>query len=54
MQTKINILKAVRIQKYHSTDHAIVYLIHQIYESFENDNYTLEVFINLSKTFVKN
>ena len=54
MQTKINIFKAVRIQKYHSTDHAIVYLIHQIYESFENDNYTLEVFINLSKTFVKN
>ena len=28
-------------QKVHFTDHAIVYLVDHIYESFENDNYTL-------------
>ena len=35
----------------HSPDHAIAHLVDQIYESFENDNYTLEVFIDLSKAF---
>ena len=34
-----------------SIDHAIVHLLDQIYESFENDNYTLGVFIDLSKAF---
>ena len=38
-------------KKGHSTDHAIVRLVDQIYESFENDNYTLGVFIDLSKAF---
>ena len=38
-------------QKGQSTDHAIVHLVNQIYESFENDNYTLGVFIDLSKAF---
>ena len=51
MLRKIIILKAVRIPKGHSADHAIVHLVDQIYESFENDNYTLGVFIDLSKAF---
>ena len=28
-----------------STEHAIIHLVNQIYESFENDNYILEFFI---------
>ena len=38
-------------QKGHSIDHATVHLIDPFYESFENDNYTLGVFIDLSKAF---
>ena len=38
-------------KKGHSTDHAIVHFVDQIYESFENDNYTLGIFIDLSKAF---
>ena len=34
-----------------STEHAIVKLVDQIYESFEKDHYTLGVFIDLSKPF---
>ena len=34
-----------------STEHAIVKLVDQIYESFEKDHYTLRVFIDLSKAF---
>ena len=34
-----------------STEHATVKLVDQIYESFEKDNYTLGVFIDLSKAF---
>ena len=48
---KIIKLKAVWITKGHSTDHAIVHLADQIWKSFENNNYTLGVFINLSKAF---
>ena len=44
-------IKQFGFQKGHSTDHVIVHLTDQIYESFENDNYTLEVFIDLSKAF---
>ena len=40
--------KQFGFQKGHSTGHAIVHLVDQIYESFENDNYTLGVFIDLS------
>ena len=29
----------------HSTEHGIIHLVNQIYESFENDNYILEFFI---------
>ena len=43
--------KQFGFQKGHSTDHAIFHFVDQIYESFENDNYTLGVFIDLSKTF---
>ena len=43
--------KQFGFQKGHSTDHAIVHLVDQIYESFENDNYTLGVFIDLFKAF---
>ena len=43
--------KKFRFQKGLSTDHAIVHLVDQIYKSFENDNYTLGVFIDLSKAF---
>ena len=48
---KIIKLKAVWITKGHSTGHAIVHLADQIWKSFENNNYTLGVFINLSKAF---
>ena len=44
-------LKQLDFQKGHSTEHAIAQLADQIYESFENDNYTLGVFINFSKAF---
>ena len=38
-------------RKGHSTEHAIAQLIDQIYESFENNNYTVGNFIDLSKVF---
>ena len=39
-------------QKGRSTDHAIIiYIVDQIYKPFERDNYTLGVFIDLSKAF---
>ena len=38
-------------QTIHSTDHAISQLVDQIYESFEENKYTLFVFIDLSKAF---
>ena len=50
-EEKLLYSKQFGFQKGHSTDHAIVHLIDQIYESFENDNYTLGVFIDLSKAF---
>ena len=51
---KILYSKQFGFQKGHSTDHAITQLADQIHESFENDCYTLGVFINLSKTFDNN
>ena len=50
-EKKLLYLKHFRFQKDHSTDHAIVHLIDQIYKSCKNDNYTLGVFIDLSKAF---
>ena len=40
-------------RKGHSTEHAIAQLVDQIYESFENDNYTVGIFVDLSKVFNK-
>ena len=51
MRRKIIVLKAVWTPKRSSTDHAIVHLVDQIRKSFENDNHTLGVFIDLSKAF---
>ena len=38
-------------QKGQSTEHAIAQLVDQTHELFENGNYTLGVFIDLSKAF---
>ena len=38
-------------QKDHSTDHALLQLVDQIYESFERRESTIRVFIDLSKAF---
>ena len=38
-------------RKDHSTEDAIAQLVDQIYESFENDKYTVGIFIDLSKAF---
>ena len=43
--------KQFGFQNGHSTDHAVVQLVEQIIESFENNKYTLGVFIDLSKAF---
>ena len=43
-------LKQFGFQKGHSTEHAIAQLADQTHKSFEHDNYTLGVFIDLSKT----
>ena len=43
--------KQFGFQRGYSTEHAIVKLASQIYESFERNQYTLGVFINLSKAF---
>ena len=43
--------KQFRFQKGHSTDHALLQLVDQIYESFERNEYTKGVFIDLSKVF---
>ena len=50
-EEKLLYSKQSGFQKGHSTDHTIVHLVDQIYESFENNNYTLRVFIDLSKAF---
>ena len=50
---KNNILysKQFGFQNGHSADHAVVQLVDQIIESFENNKYTLGVFIDLAKAF---
>ena len=50
---KNNILysKQLGFQNGHSTGHAVVQLADQIIESFENNKYTLGVFIDLSRAF---
>ena len=43
--------KQFGFQKQHSTDNAIVHLVNEILKSFENNCYTLGIFINLTKAF---
>ena len=38
-------------QNWHCTEHAIAQLVDQIYETFEKNEYTLGVFIDLPKGF---
>ena len=48
---KILYLKQFGFQRDHSTEHVVVKLANKIYESFERNQYTLGVFIDLSKAF---
>ena len=50
-QEKILYLKQFGFQSDHSSENAILQLANQIHESFENNLYTLGVFIDLSKAF---
>ena len=50
-ENKILCCKQFGFQAGHSTDHAIIQLVDQIYENFEENKYTLGVFIDLSKAF---
>ena len=43
--------KQFRSQKNHSTDHPIIQLLNQISNSFEKNNFTLDVFMDLSNAF---
>ena len=43
--------KQFSFRKSHSTDHTLTELINSIYDSFNQNKYTLEVFIDLSKAF---
>ena len=49
--SKILYSKHFGFQKGHSTDHALLQLVDQIYESFECNEYIIGVFIDLSKAF---
>ena len=51
IKNNIVYLKQFGFQKRHSTEHAVVQLIHHINSNFENNEFTTGVFINLSKTF---
>ena len=50
-ENKILYSKQFGFQTGHSTDHAIIQLVDQIYEDFEENKYTLGVFIDLAKAF---
>ena len=50
-KNKILYCKQFGFQAGHFTDHAIIQLLNQIYENFEENKYTLGVFIDLSKAF---
>ena len=49
--SKIIYPKQFGFQKGHSTGHVLLQLVDQIYESFERNEYTIGVFIDLSKAF---
>ena len=51
LNEKVLYSKQFGFQKGHSTEHVIAQLAEQIHGSFESDNYTLGVFIDLSKVF---
>ena len=48
---KILYPKQFGIQKSHSADQALLQLVDQIYEFFERNEYTIGVFVDLSKAF---
>ena len=43
--------KQFTFQEVHPTDHAILQIVDQIHNNFEQNNFTLGVFIDLSKAF---
>ena len=49
LENKTIYLKQFGFQFEHSTDRAIIQVVDQIFEAFENNLYTLFVFIDLSK-----
>ena len=49
--SKILYTKQFGFQKGHSIDHVLLQLVDQIYEFFERNEYTIGVFIDLSKGF---
>ena len=51
--TESNLLccKQFRFQKGHSPEHAILQVVEEINQSFEKNEFTLGVFIDLSKAF---
>ena len=52
IENDILYFKQFGFQNGHSTDHAVVQSVDQNIESFENNKYTLGVFIDLLKAFV--
>ena len=51
IKNKLLYPKQFGFQKGHSTEHAIIHLVDQINDNFENNKFTLGVFIDLSKAF---
>ena len=49
--SKILYPKRLSFQEDHSTDHGLLQLVDQIYESFKRSEYTIGAFIDLSKAF---
>ena len=50
-KTKFFTPKQFHFQNGHSTDQAVIQFVNQIFEAFENNLYTLSVFIGLSRAF---
>ena len=44
--------KQFGFQTSHRTEHAILLLVNQLYQSFDESKFTLGIFIDLSKAFV--